>query len=84
MNFLLNAILIFLEIIEYFIFADIILSWLTLFGIRFRPQILRNIIDPMYHFVRKYIPTTIGPFDFTPLIIIFWIIFLQGLIYKMF
>jgi len=71
MIFLLNAVLVFLEIIQYFIFADIILSWLILFGIRFRPQIIAIIIDPMYHFVRRYIPTTIGPFDFTPLIIIF-------------
>lgn len=68
------AIVIFLDIIFYIIVFDIILSWLNLAGIRFRPIFVARIVDPLYGFVRKYIPTRFGMFDFTPMIIIFSII----------
>ncbi|MGB2110775.1 MAG: hypothetical protein ACPHY8_02405 [Patescibacteria group bacterium] len=45
---LLFAIYILLEIMQYIIFADVILSWLTLFGLNIRPKFLADIIDPIY------------------------------------
>ncbi|MDD3646026.1 MAG: YggT family protein [Candidatus Gracilibacteria bacterium] len=76
----LEAILIFLNIIIYLIFFDVILSWLTLFGIRWRPQFIASIIDPLYAFVRKIIPTRIGAFDLTPIVILIAIYFISGVI----
>lgn len=69
-NTIINTILIFIELIEYIIFFDIILSWLTMLWIRFRPEFIKWIIDPIYKKIRKIIPTTIWYLDFTPIIVI--------------
>jgi len=74
---ILLVIIIFLEIISYIIIFDVILSWLTLFGLRVRPQFIADIIDPIYKNIRKIIPTSIGPVDFTPIVVIIMIIFLK-------
>lgn len=76
----LEAILIFLNIIIYLIFFDVILSWLTLFWIRWRPQFIASIIDPLYAFVRKIIPTRIWAFDLTPIVILIAIYFISWVI----
>lgn len=80
MTTILLTIVIFLDIIFYIIFFDIILSWLALAGMRFRPSFVARIVDPIYGFVRKYIPTRFWMFDFTPLIVIFAIMFFTNLI----
>jgi uncharacterized protein YggT (Ycf19 family) len=41
-----------------------------IFWLRIRPKFIANIIDPIYDFVKKHIPTTIWPLDFTPIFII--------------
>ena len=74
------AIRIFLEIILYLIIFDIILSWLTLFWFRYRPDFLVSIIEPIYTTITKYIPTKFWVFRFDALIAILLIIFLQGLL----
>jgi len=74
------AIKIFLEIIFYLIILDIVLSWLSLLGLRYRPQFLSQIIDPIYKTINRFIPTTFGMFRFDALIAILLIIFLQGLL----
>ncbi len=81
---ILIAIIIFLELITYIIFIDVILSWLQLVWIRFRPKFIANIIDPLYSKVRKIIPTTFWPFDFTPIIIILLIIFIKWALFIVF
>jgi len=50
----------FLEIIYYLIIFDVILSWLTLAGIKFRPKIIGDILNPIYKNVKKTIPTSFG------------------------
>ncbi len=75
------AIFIFLELIFYVVFIDVIISWLLLFWINFRPKFIADIIDPMYKFVRSIIPTTFWPIDFTPIIIIIIIYFLRWLLF---
>jgi len=50
----------FLDIIYYLVIFDVILSWLTLAGIKFRPKIIVDILKPIYRFVKKSIPTTFG------------------------
>ncbi len=40
-------------------------------------QILRRLTEPVYAFVRRYIPTTIGGIDLSPIIIILGLQFLD-------
>jgi YggT family protein len=80
MTIFLLAIVIFLQLIFYIVVFDVVLSWLSLAWIRFRPQFMRDILDPMYGFVRKYIPSRFWAFDFTPIIIIFAATFLIHII----
>ena len=49
-------------------------------GIRFRPRFLASILDPLYKKTKEFIPTSLGPVDFTPIIIIFWCIILTNVI----
>lgn len=73
------SVVIFLEILEYLVFLDVILSWLMIFWLKLRPKFLRSILDPIYSTVKKYIPTRFGAFDFTPIVVILLIVFLRGL-----
>ncbi|HIP46753.1 MAG TPA: YggT family protein, partial [Campylobacterales bacterium] len=43
-------------------------------------QVLRRLTEPVYSFIRRYIPTAIGGIDLAPIIVIFAIIFLQQLL----
>lgn len=81
---ILIALIIFLELISYIVIIDVILSWLLLLWIRFRPTFIANIIDPLYLNVRKIIPTRFWPFDFTPIVIILLIMFIKWALYILF
>ena len=65
------------QIIYYIIILDVILSWLTLFWLQIRPKFIADIIDPIYKNIKKIIPTSIWPVDFTPIVVIFTIIFIR-------
>jgi len=43
-------------------------------------QFLWNVTEPVYRYIRKYIPTTFGGFDIAPIILILGLEFLQILI----
>jgi YggT family protein len=45
-------------------------------------QILRRLTEPVYSFVRKYIPTVIGGIDLAPIIIILGLQFLNLFLVK--
>lgn len=77
---LIFGIYIFLEIIVIIVIIDFILKWLLVFWINLRPKFIADIIDPMYFYVKKIIPTNFWPFDFTPMIIILIVYFLRGLL----
>ena len=81
---ILLAIIIFFKILTYIIFFDVILSWLTIFWLKIRPQFVANIIDPIYNNIKKILPTTIWPIDLTPIVVIITIIFIEWLLYLMF
>lgn len=83
MIFLLTIIIL-LEIVSYIVIFDVILSWLILLWLRFRPKFVANIIDPLYKNVRKYIPTAIWPLDFTPIVIILLLMFIKGALFIIF
>jgi len=74
---ILLAIMILFQIIYYIIILDVILSWLTLFWLKLRPKFIADIIDPIYKNIKKIIPTSIWPVDFTPIVVIFAIIFIK-------
>ena len=74
----------FLDVIFYVIFIDILLSWLTLVWINFKPKIIWDIVDPIYSFINGIIPTTVWPFRFDAFIAIILIYFLQGLLLMFF
>ena len=78
------AIIIFLEIISYIVIFDVILSWLMLFWLKFRPKFISDIIDPLYENIKKIIPTSIWPLDFTPIIVIFMLIFIRWALFIIF
>jgi uncharacterized protein YggT (Ycf19 family) len=79
MTIIFSVIVIILIILKYILFLDIILSWLTIFWIKFRPQFVSDIMEPIYKFVKNKIPTTIWPMDFTPIFIIIAIFLLTSL-----
>ena len=79
MTLIFSTIVIILIIIKYILFIDIILSWLSLFWVSFRPKIVSDIMDPIYSFIKNKIPTSIWPLDFSPIIIIIAIAFLIAL-----
>ena len=43
-------------------------------------QFLWNVTEPVYRYIRRYIPTTFGGFDIAPIILILGLEFLQILI----
>ncbi len=45
-------------------------------------QVLRRLTEPVYAFIRRYIPTVIGGIDLAPIIIIFGLQFLNLFLVK--
>lgn len=76
MTLIFSVIVLVLIFIKYILFFDIILSWLTMFWVNFRPEFISSIMDPIYKFIKSKIPTSIWPIDFSPIIIIIIIMFL--------
>ena len=81
---ILFAIYILLEIMQYIIFADVILSWLRLFWLNIRPKFLADIIDPIYSNIKRILPTSIWPLDFTPIVVLLVIFFITGAVSMIF
>ncbi|MCT7592358.1 YggT family protein [Aliarcobacter butzleri] len=47
-------------------------------------QILYRLTEPVYAFIRRYIPTVFGRMDLAPLILIFGLIFIETLLKNLF
>lgn len=81
---LLNLLLSILSLLQFVIFAWVIVSWLLAFNIintrnRFVYEVSRTlnaIIDPLVSPIRRIIPS-FGGLDFSPIILLFAIYFLQ-------
>jgi len=76
MNTLALASVILIELLYWFVIFDVILSWLALAWIK-RPLFVWSVIDPIYKIVKNYIPTTIWPFELTPIIVIILFMFIK-------
>ena len=81
---ILLAIIIFLEIISYIVIIDVILSWLRIFWIKSKPKLITDIINPLYKNIRKIIPTSIWPLDFTPIVVIVLLMFIKWALFIVF
>jgi len=79
-DYILLVVLIFLNLIEWVIIIDIILSWAQLLWIRIQIKFIRSITTPIYTKVRKYLPTTFWPIDFSPIVIFFIIQIISSVI----
>ena len=69
MTLILFSLIIFLSLIEWIIFIDVILSWGTLIGINIRPKFMQSITTPIYEMVRRVVPTSFNGIDFAPIIV---------------
>ena len=78
------ALFIALRLITYIVIFDVILSWLHIFWLKLRPKFVADIIDPLYKNVKNIIPTSFWPLDFTPIIIILLIFFIEWLLIILF
>ncbi len=69
-----------LTLYMYLIIARAVLSWLNPDPNNQIIQFIYRVTDPPQVWLRKTIPTTVGGFDLSPIIIIFAIIFLDHFI----
>lgn len=69
MTIVLFSLLIFLALIQWVVFIDVILSWGTLIGVHLRPRFIQAITVPLYETVRRFIPSSFGGIDFAPIIV---------------
>ena len=78
MGSLIQIVLLLLDVLWYFILAQIIMSWLISFGVlNSRQQLvitiwrsLEGILEPLYSRIRKIIPPINGGLDLAPLILL--------------
>lgn len=84
---LINFTILMLQIYTYIIFANIIMSWLLIFGvINLKNQyvyrlerILNRMTAPVYEPVRRFLPDLNG-IDLSPIVIIFGIYLIQSIL----
>lgn len=80
MNYILLVLLIIIDLFKIMIFIHIIFSWLNVIWVKFKIDFIDSILEPIYERIRNTIPTTIWPFDISPVILLLFIFFTQGLI----
>lgn len=69
-----------LELYKWVIIISALITWVNPDPSNPVVQILRRLTEPVYSFMRRYIPTAIGGIDLAPIIVIFAIIFIQQLL----
>ncbi len=69
-----------LELYKWVIIISALITWVNPDPSNPVVQVLRRLTEPVYSFIRRYIPTAIGGIDLAPIIVIFAIIFVQQLL----
>ncbi len=90
MNLIIGLLILALDIYLWLIIASVMVSWLVIFGVlNLRNKgvakavdMLNRITNPLMMTLRKYIPP-LGGIDITPIIIIFGIYILKGLLLEL-
>lgn len=65
-----SAAVLFLNAVQWMVIVHVILSWIALFGLYIYIRPLEVAVHTLYGWVRKVIPTTIGPLDFAPVVVV--------------
>jgi YggT family protein len=73
-----------LELYKWVIIIHALMSWINPDPYNQIVQIINRLTQPSYRVVRKYIPTTFGGIDITPIVIIFAIVFLETFLTRLF
>jgi len=69
-----------LELYKWVIIISALITWVNPDPSNPVVQVLRRLTEPVYSYMRRYIPTAIGGIDLAPIIVIFAIIFVQQLL----
>jgi YggT family protein len=77
--YLIAGLAFFFRALSWIIIIDVVLSWLSILGLRIVIGPLVSITQPLYAMVRKFLPTTIGVIDITPIILILLLDVMSGL-----
>jgi YggT family protein len=82
-NFLIavaKALQIVLTLYMYVIIAQAILSWVSPDPYNPIVRFIRNITEPVLYRVRSWLPVVFGGIDFSPIVVILGIVFLQSFV----
>ena len=72
-----------IELYKWVVIISALITWVQPDPSNPVVQILRRLTEPVYEYIRRYIPTTINGIDLSPMILIFAIIFIQQLLRNM-
>ncbi len=73
-----------LELFKWVVIISALITWVNPDPSNPVVQILKKLTEPVYAFIKRYIPTTVSGIDLSPIIVIFAIIFLQQLLKNIF
>jgi len=79
-NAITTTLIMMLEMYKWVVIISALITWVNPDPSNPIVQILRRLTDPVYAFIRRYVPTAVGGLDLAPIIIIFGIFFLQQLL----
>jgi YggT family protein len=69
-----------LELYKWVIIISALLTWVNPDPRNPIVQFLYGVTEPVYRFIRRYIPTVVGGLDLAPIIVLFAIFFFQQLL----
>ena len=69
-----------LEMYKWVIIISALITWVNPDPSNPIVQVLYRLTEPVYRYIRRYIPTVVGGIDLAPIIVIFAIFFLQQLL----
>jgi YggT family protein len=72
-----------IELYKWVVIISALITWVQPDPSNPVVQILRRLTEPVYEYIRRYIPTTVSGIDLSPIIVIFGLIFLQQLLRNM-
>ena len=80
MELLILPFFVFLELLKWLIFIEIILSWVALLGVFIAIPFISTILQPMFQAIRRILPVQFLGLDFAPLILLIAIQIVQGML----
>jgi YggT family protein len=72
-----------IELYKWVVIISALITWVQPDPSNPVVQILRRLTEPVYEYIRRYIPTAVSGIDLSPIIVIFGLIFLQQLLRNM-